>query len=268
MAGRPGRMRWFRDLCIRSPTPGLFSHGPGTGKKRSSPPAAPMTGAARNRRARRRPKFGVWTWKLLRQRLSSATTLRSLGKSTVTGGLQMRYLRFKEILAVWAFLGSISCVTLQAQTQSQAQPKPKPRAQAQAQPKSQTPRFSGVGSEATQEDIGNLAWVAGPSGKTLPPGSGTAKQGEAIFAARCAMCHGVDTHGVHWEPMAFSPIAGPPLSLPPQKSTGPHNPWIPPLTSGAPFPEVIFNTIAVEMPMFRPGTLTADQVYALSAFIF
>jgi mono/diheme cytochrome c family protein len=180
----------------------------------------------------------------------------------------MRYLRFKGILAVWAFLGSIACVTLQAQTQSQTQPKPKPRAQAQAQPKSQTPRFSGVGSEATQEDIGNLAWVAGPSGKTLPPGSGTAKQGEAIFAARCAMCHGVDTHGVHWEPMAFSPIAGPPLSLPPQKSTGPHNPWIPPITSGAPFPEVIFNTIAVEMPMFRPGTLTADQVYALSAFIF
>lgn len=34
-----------------------------------------------------------------------------------------------------------------------------------------------------------------------------------------------------------------------------------------PFPEVLFNTIAVEMPMYHPGTLTPDQVYAVTAFI-
>jgi cytochrome c len=32
-------------------------------------------------------------------------------------------------------------------------------------------------------------------------------------------------------------------------------------------PTVLFNTIAVEMPMFRPGTLNPNQVYALTAFI-
>jgi hypothetical protein len=39
------------------------------------------------------------------------------------------------------------------------------------------------------------------------------------------------------------------------------------MTSGTPFAEVIFNTIAVEMPMVRPGTLTPDEIYALTAFI-
>jgi len=34
-----------------------------------------------------------------------------------------------------------------------------------------------------------------------------------------------------------------------------------------PWPEPIFNTIAVEMPFLRPGTLTADEAYALTAFV-
>lgn len=39
------------------------------------------------------------------------------------------------------------------------------------------------------------------------------------------------------------------------------------LAYAAPMPTVLFNTIAVEMPMFRPGTLNPNQVYALTAFI-
>ena len=84
---------------------------------------------------------------------------------------------------------------------------------------------------------------------------------------KCSMCHGADGRGVHWRPMEFSPIAGLPIALPARKTEGPHEPWVPPITSAAPFPAVIFNTIAVEMPMFRAGTLTADEVYALTAFI-
>ena len=69
-------------------------------------------------------------------------------------------------------------------------------------------------------------------------------------------------------PGTFSPAAGFPLAGgPPSNGDEPHDPWIPPIAKGAPFPEVIFNTIAVEMPMFQPGTLTGNQVYALTAFI-
>jgi len=138
---------------------------------------------------------------------------------------------------------------------------------AAAKPRPQAATINGVGVAPTTEDLGNLNYVSGPSGKNLPEGSGTAKQGAQIFEAKCSMCHGPEAHGVHWQPGELSPIAGPVLAGgPPSKP--PNDPWIPAITRGAPFPEVIFNTIAVEMPMFRPGTLKPDEIYSLAAFIF
>src|SRR5215472_827654 len=193
----------------------------------------------------------------------------------------MRYSRFELFVAAIVVSVGFTSISAFAQTQqaraqspqqkpqAQAQSQPQSRAKAQAKPqeKPQTPTITGIGTPATPEDMGNLAWASGPSGHDLPPGSGTAKQGAETFAAQCAMCHGEDAHGVHWQPGAFSPIGGLPLAGP-KKTEGPNNPWAPPITNGAPFPEVIFNTIAVEMPMFRPGTLKADEVYSLAAFIF
>lgn len=154
--------------------------------------------------------------------------------------------------------------TQQPQAQAHTQPQAKEPAKPQAKP--QAPSITGVGTTPTQEDMGNLAWASGAHGKDLPPGSGTAKQGAEIFAAKCAMCHGEEGQGVRQQPGAFSSIGGRPLVGP--KKEGPNNPWMTPITNGAPFPEVIFNTIAVEMPMFRPGTLKVDEVYSLAAFIF
>lgn len=170
----------------------------------------------------------------------------------------MRYFPSKGIPVGLALSAGLACLTLLAQTQPQSQPK-------------QAPAITGVGTAPTQEDLGNLAWVSGPSGKALPPGSGTAKLGANIFLAKCSMCHGAEGQGIHWQPGEFSPVGGLPLARPggsaaPNKE--PHSPWAPPITSGAPFPEVIFNTIAVEMPMLRPGTLKADEVYSLVAFVF
>ena len=180
----------------------------------------------------------------------------------------MRYFRFESFVAVLALSASFACVNGQAQTKQAQRQQAKTQTKLQTHPPSKpsAPTITGAGTAPTQEDMGNLAWAAGPSGKDLPPGNGTAKQGAEIFQAKCAMCHGDDAHGVHWQPGTFSPVAGLPLAGP--KAEPPHNPWVPPLTNGAPFPEVIFNTIAVEMPMFRAGTLKSDEVYALTAFIF
>ena len=145
--------------------------------------------------------------------------------------------------------------------------------------KAAAPAITGVGATPTQEDMGNLAWTTGPSGKGLPAGSGTAKLGANIFLAKCSMCHGANAQGIHWQPGQFSPLMGLPLvrpdgaglagsGTPPGPNKEARSPWTPPITGGAPFPEVIFNTIAVEMPMLRPGTLKADEVYSLTAFIF
>ena len=179
----------------------------------------------------------------------------------------MRYLQYKRFAAVMA-LSTSFCLQLLAQAPAKAPEETKPAAAAPARPRAPRVAVTGVGTEPTTEDMGNVAWVTGPSGKGLPPGSGSAKQGNLVYMAKCSMCHGVDLRGVRWAPGKFSPIAGPPLALPPRGPEGPHDPWIPPLTSGSPFPEVIFNTIAVEMPMYRPGTLTANEVYALTALIY
>jgi mono/diheme cytochrome c family protein len=181
----------------------------------------------------------------------------------------MRSFRSESFLAAMALCFGFASVSALAQTpkaQPQQQKQAPARPKAATPPKPHAPAITGVGSSPTQDDMGNLAWTAGPSGNALPQGSGTAKDGAEIFQAKCAMCHGEDAHGVHWQPGALSPIAGLPLAGPKQEP--PHNPWVPPITNGAPFPEVVFNTIAVEMPMFRPGTLKADEVYALTAFIF
>src|SRR5499427_3458575 len=53
----------------------------------------------------------------------------------------------------------------------------------------QSPKFN-VGTPLSQEEIRSFDLMIGPEGKELPPGSGTAKEGAAVFAKRCEDCHG------------------------------------------------------------------------------
>jgi mono/diheme cytochrome c family protein len=187
----------------------------------------------------------------------------------------MRYFQFKIFVLILAVIAGVAFVTAQTQTQTKPQTKaqqqvqPPSPSQTRAQSKPQTrPSLAGIGSPPTQEDMGPLAWSAGPAGKDLPPGSGTAKQGAQIYAGRCSMCHGPDAEGVHWEPGGFSPLHGPRLGggngVPTYvRPSG----RIVTLAYTAPTAMAIFDTIAVEMPEFRAGTLTPDQVYALTAFV-
>lgn len=160
----------------------------------------------------------------------------------------MRSIRFERIFPAMLLAAGLACVGVQAQT-------------------AKLP-YNSVGTTPTKTDMGNLAWTAGPSGMDLPPGSGTAKQGRQIFLGKCSMCHGVDAQGVHWIPGKFSPIMGPRLgggNAAPGNNSRPGK--IVTIAYTSPFSEVIFNTIAVEMPMFRANTLTPDEVYALTAFV-
>lgn len=159
----------------------------------------------------------------------------------------MRYIPFKQFVAVMALLSaSVGCVAAQAQTSP----------------------YSGIGSTPTAEDLGNLALTAGRSGKDLPPGKGTAKDGARIFLVKCAMCHGRDAEGTRGAPGAFSPLAGsrlgggngvPVWNTPPGQRTT--------VAYFLPWSSALFNVVAVEMPMFQPGTLKPDEVYALTAYI-
>ena len=159
----------------------------------------------------------------------------------------MRYLPFKHFVAGMAVFVA-GCVGVLAQT----------------------PSLSGIGRAPTEEELSVLNKAGGPSGKDLPPGKGTAKQGALIYMVKCAMCHGRDGEGVRWAPGAFSPISGPRLgggnSVPLYFSNRPAG-RITTMAYSVPFTAAIFNTIAVEMPLFRAGTLTSDEVYNLTAYM-
>src|SRR5579871_4504726 len=57
------------------------------------------------------------------------------------------------------------------------------------------PARFGFGRTATTSEIAAWDIDVRPDGRGLPHDSGTVRQGAAIYAARCAVCHGAD--GVH-----------------------------------------------------------------------
>jgi cytochrome c len=107
----------------------------------------------------------------------------------------------------------------------------------------QMPDYKNVGRTPTEEEI--RAWDISvfPGGKGLPPGSGTAKQGAIIFAQKCFYCHG------------------------PTGEEGP-GPRLSRDAAAVPVPTTIWDFIHRAMPMDREGSLSTDEVYALTAFIF
>lgn len=156
----------------------------------------------------------------------------------------MRYSRFKNIVSVTTLAAVAGCVPALAQNPL------------------------GVGTPATEADIGNYGFTSGPTGKTLPPGKGSAKEGAGVYLVKCSMCHGLDLKGVPGTPGAFSPLMGRPLA---GANSVPHYKMPPGAKTNYVFTmgsaTALFNVIAVEMPFYRPATLTADEVYKLTAFI-
>src|SRR4051812_32956085 len=64
----------------------------------------------------------------------------------------------------------------------------------------QKPAYDDIGRTPTQEEIRAWDIAVGPSGKDLPPGSGTAKEGAKLFAQKCMACHGHNGEGTKLAP--------------------------------------------------------------------
>lgn len=122
----------------------------------------------------------------------------------------------------------------------------------------QTPSYAHVGRTPTKEEIQAWDIAVGPDGKGLPPGSGTAKEGATIYAAKCAACHGPDALGTAAGPRLASGEAERKslTTLRPTKGIGY---W--------PFATTVWDYINRAMPRFQGGSLSPNEVYALTAFI-
>ena len=94
-----------------------------------------------------------------------------------------------------------------------------------------------------------------PDGRGLPPGSGTASEGAAVYQAKCAGCHGVEGQGEPADRLVggIGTLATPK----PVKTVGSY--W--------PYATTVWDYVNRAMPFNKPGTLTHDEVYAVSAYI-
>ena len=120
----------------------------------------------------------------------------------------------------------------------------------------QSPTY-GVGRTPSAEEIRAWDISVGPSGVELPPGHGTAKEGALVYRRQgCAGCHGAA--GTGGSAPVVKATAGPSVDT-----------WkrgrILPVRS--PFATTVWDYINRAMPLNREGTLTADEVYALTAFL-
>ena len=119
----------------------------------------------------------------------------------------------------------------------------------------------GVGRAPTAEEIRALDISIAPTGDELPPGRGTAKEGAVLFEEKgCVGCHGA------------AGIGGPAPTL--KSKTGQDVPVSPGvsiferiLPLRAPFATTVWDFIHRGMPLGNEGTLTADEVYALTAYL-
>jgi len=120
----------------------------------------------------------------------------------------------------------------------------------------QTPTYPNMGRSPTAEEIGKWDIAIGPSGKELPQGRGTAIEGTVVYyARRCIVCHGPALEGTQYGPRLAGGTSEPART----KTIGSY--W--------PFATTLWDYINRAMPRtpYPEGSLTANEVYALTAFV-
>ena len=113
----------------------------------------------------------------------------------------------------------------------------------------------GVGRAPTAEEVKAWDLTIPPDGQGLPPGSGTALLGKSIYAERCASCH-----GEKGEDPKYSRLVGGQGSLvtaQPVRTIG--SLW--------PYATTLWSYIRRAQPFDEPGSLTPDEVYAVTAYL-
>jgi len=114
----------------------------------------------------------------------------------------------------------------------------------------------GLGRPATDDEI--AAWDVNvmPDGTGLPQGSGSVTDGEVLFSNNCASCHGEFAEGVgNWPKLAGGD--GTLADQDPTKTVGSYWPYL----------STAWDYVHRSMPFGAAQTLSADETYAITAYI-
>lgn len=113
----------------------------------------------------------------------------------------------------------------------------------------------GLGRGATEEEIRAWDIDVTPFGEGLPPGRGSAGEGKKVYAGKCASCHG--QKGIEGPAPRLIGGIGTLATADPIKTVGSY--W--------PYATTIFDYVRRTMPLTAPQSLTADETYAVVAWI-
>jgi mono/diheme cytochrome c family protein len=113
-----------------------------------------------------------------------------------------------------------------------------------------------LGRIAAPEEIALWDISIGPDGAGLRPGSGTAKQGEAVYTAKCLACHGEKGAGKPNDSLVGGrgTLAG---DQTPVKTVGSF--WL--------YATTLFDYVRRAMPLNESKSLTNEEVYAVVAYL-
>ena len=112
-----------------------------------------------------------------------------------------------------------------------------------------------LGKPASEAELASLTLNVFPDGRGLPAGSGTVQQGQLLYAQHCVSCHG--SEGVNGINDALAGGHNSLTSERPVRTVGSY--W--------PYATTVFDYINRAMPYREPGSLSHDEVYALTAYL-
>ncbi len=113
----------------------------------------------------------------------------------------------------------------------------------------------GLGQELTARELAAVDFTIMPDGDGLPAGAGNAVTGRDVYNQNCLACHGENgTGGVN---DVLSGGHGSLTGASPQKTIGSY--W--------PYATTIFDYLRRAMPFQMPGSLSNDDIYAVTAYL-
>ncbi len=109
-----------------------------------------------------------------------------------------------------------------------------------------------MGTTPSLEEIKARDTAVTPGGRELPPGTGTVKEGATVYVQKCQSCHGTNGTGTSLH-RGLIPLG----NAKPVKIDG----------SLVPYATTVWDFINRAMPTTKPGSLTPNEVYAVTAYV-